>query len=88
MFKRLKYEQGYKDRVQGKSPRYPLKAGVSRGDRSASGPLVFDAPPPPAALGSTTETPQDPPVVVATVGPSAKLSFGAAEASHLDIASV
>ena len=29
LFKRVKYEQGYADRAQGKPPRYPLEAYVA-----------------------------------------------------------
>ena len=36
VYKRLKYEQGYKDQVQEKVPRYPLEVKVSRRDQSAS----------------------------------------------------
>ena len=42
VYKRLKYEQGYKDRAQGKSPRYPLEVSISRGYQSVYGSLASD----------------------------------------------
>jgi len=63
LFKRVKYEQGYMDRAQGKPPRYPLEADVVRVDQVESEPLVSDVPPFPTVLGSTAGSPQDPPAV-------------------------
>ena len=72
MYKRLKYEQGYKDRAQGKAPRYPVEVNVFREDQSVSGSLPSDAPLPTTASGSTTKA------------PLAKPSFGVAGMSFQD----
>ena len=40
----LKYEQGYKNQVQGKAQNYPLEVSVSRRDQSASWPPMPHSP--------------------------------------------
>ena len=81
VYKRLKYEQGYKDRAQGKVPRHPLEVNVSRGDQSASGSLIYDAPLSTIDSGLTIEAPQDPPAGATIVAPLVEPIFGATGAS-------